>query len=94
MAKVRVIEDKILVKVSRDEKVTSSGIILPDTSGEERKYEGVVVEVGTHPEIEKSGIKVGTYVFYEKGTNYELEIDGVLHDSVSVFDVVAIGEEE
>ena len=47
--------DKVLVKVATDEEVTASGIILTSAK-HERKYEGVVVDVGDHEDIKKYGV--------------------------------------
>lgn len=89
--------DKILVKVAIDEEVTQSGIILTSAK-HERKYEGVVVDVGNHPDIKGYGIEVGMYVFYPKGLNTEVlvkedDVD-VAYDFVSVYDILAVGTEE
>ena len=96
--KLKVKGDKILVKVTREEEVTAGGIIIPNSAGQERKYEGYVVDVGEHPDIEKYGIKTGMYVFYPKGLNTPTFIkeDGVdvEYDVVSVYDVLATGEDE
>ena len=40
--KVRVLNDKVMVKVALDEEVSAGGIILAPVK-QERKYEGVVV---------------------------------------------------
>ena len=83
----------ILVKVANDEQVTDAGIILTPVN-QERKYEGTVVDVGDNPDIKNFGIGIGNYVFYPKGLNKEIIIDDVVHDVVSVYDILAVGEEE
>lgn len=89
--------DKVLVKVATDEEITASGIILTSAK-HERKYEGVVIDVGTHEDIKKYGIKVGMYVFYPKGLNTEILVKednvDVAYDFVSVYDILAVGTEE
>ena len=94
----KVVNERVLVKVTREEEVTAGGIIIPDSAGQERKYEGRVVAVGTHPDIAAAGIKEGMYVFYPKGLNTEFvqHEDGkdVIYDVVSVYDILAIGEDE
>ena len=94
---MKVINEKVLVRVATDEEITASGIIL--TSAEhERKYEGIVVDVGTNPDIAKSGVRKGTYVFYPKGLNTEVimkeDNKEVVYDIVSIYDILAAGEEE
>ena len=93
MTLAKMVNDKVLVKVAVDEEVTESGIILTSVN-HERKYEGEVVDVGENPDIVKCGIKKGIYVFYPKGLNTEIIIDNVTYDIVSVYDILAIGEED
>ena len=90
---MKVLNERILVKVADEEEKTESGIILTATK-HERKYEGVVVDVGTNPDIKEIGIKPGDYVYYPKGLNTEMTIDGVIHDIVSVYDILAVGKED
>ena len=89
--KIHPLNDKILVKVAVKEKVTASGIVLPENNNE-RLYEGTVVEVGTNPDIAACGIKPGDYVIYAKGLNTPFKIDDVEHDIVSVYDLTGVGE--
>ncbi len=91
---MKVLNERILVKVANEEKKTAGGIIIPESAGQERKYEGVVVDVGTNPDIKEIGIKPGDYVYYPKGLNTEMTIDGVIHDIVSVYDILAVGKED
>lgn len=95
--KMKVQNEKILVRVATDEEVTASGIILTSAK-QDRKYEGYVVDVGTNPDIAASDVKVGSYVFYPKGLNTEVLMKengiDVAYDVVSIYDVLAVGEEE
>ena len=90
--KMKVLNERILVKVANEEKKTAGGIIIPESAGQERKYEGTVVDVGTNPDIKAMGIKVGDYVWYPKGLNTEMIIEDVVYDIVSVYDILAVGE--
>ena len=90
---MKVLNEKILVRVANVEEKTPSGIIMTAVS-QERKYEGVVEDVGTNPDIAKMGVKKGMYVYYPKGLNTEFIQDGVIYDVVSIYDVLAVGEEE
>lgn len=96
--KIRPLNEKILVKVASNEEITAAGIIIPDSAGQERKYEGTVVAVGTHPDIAKNGVAVGNYVIYPKGLNTPITIKengiDVEYDIVSIYDVQASGTEE
>ena len=94
---MKVVGDKVMVKVATDEEVTASGIILTPAK-HERKYEGVIVDVGDHPDIKKWGLEVGQYVFYPKGLNipFTRKEDGleVEYDIVSIYDILCVGMEE
>lgn len=85
---MKVLGDKILVEVASAEEVTESGIILSNAKAE-RKYEGIVVGVGSHEDIKKIGVSEGDYVYYTKGMNIEFEQDGKLYDILSIYDIVA-----
>lgn len=89
---MKAVADKIIVKVAKDEEVTKSGIILSNMT-QERKYEGTVISVGDDPFIEKSGVKEGSYVFYPKGLNIEVIKDDEPYDIVSIYDILAVGEQ-
>lgn len=93
---MKVLGDKILVEVASNETVTTGGIIIPDSAGQERKYEGRVIDVGNNPDIKKYGVEVGAYVFYPKGLNTEFKVanDDKIYDIVSIYDILAVGEEE
>jgi len=90
---MKVLGDKILVKVADSENISEGGIILSAAKAE-RNYEGIVEGVGDHEDIKKIGVEVGDYVYYVKGMNTEFDQDGVMYDIVSIYDVVAKREEE
>jgi len=71
----------ILVKPAKNEKTTSSGIVLPDTIDKEKPQKGVIVALGTGKVTDKGekiafNIKVGDSVIFKKYSPDELEIDG------------------
>lgn len=89
----RVLGDKLLIKVTKNEGETRpSGIIIPGKD-DERKYEGKIVQLGSHPDIVKENLKVGDYVFYAKGLNTEVVLEGVTYDIVSFYDISCVAEE-
>ena len=90
---MKILGDKILVKVASSETVSEGGIILTTVKAE-RKYEGVVEEIGDHEDIKNLGIKVGDYVFYVPGMNTEINKDDEIYDVVSIYDVIGVGEED
>ena len=90
---MRVTNEYVLVEVAQEEEKTASGIIVTAVK-QERKYEGWVRGVGSNPDIAANGVKEGVYVFYPKGLNKEVLIDGKTFDVVSIYDILAIGTEE
>jgi len=73
--------DRVLVKpLSDDPGVTSSGIILPETTDKERPEQGEVVAVGEGRQeggkLIKPSVKVGDKVVFSKYGYDEVKIDG------------------
>jgi len=91
--KMKMLNERVLVKVAVEEEVTEGGIIMSAAS-HERKYEGWVEDVGDNPDIVAAGVKPGVYVYYPKGLNTEVIADNVTYDIVSIYDILAVGEEE
>ena len=87
------VNEKVLVKVAQEPETTVGGIIISSVK-QERKYEGVVIDVGTHPDIAVYGVKTGDYVYYPKGLNTEIIVDNETYDFVSIYDILAVGQEE
>ena len=72
--KGKVLAGKVLVKPSKAEEKTASGIIIPDTAKEKPQH-GKVVMVGAAKKDEPMEVKVGDLVLYGKYTGQELSID-------------------
>lgn len=92
--------DRVLVKpLSPDEienKVTSFGIIIPDTA-KEKPEQGTVVAVGSGRRTEKGeiipvAVKAGDRVMFAKYGFEEVKIDGVEYYIVSEKDILAVLE--
>lgn len=74
--------DRVLLRPATQEKVTTSGIVLPDSAKKESQ-EGVVVALGDGRNDDGQtvdwaslGLKEGTRVLYDKYGPDEVEIDG------------------
>ena len=78
--KLTPIGGNILVKPISEEKVSASGIVLPDTVDKEKPQKGEVVALGSG-EITLDGkkvpfnVKVGDIVIFKKYSPDEIEID-------------------
>ncbi len=76
--------DRVVVRPSPHEEMTSSGIVIPDTV-KEKPQEGTVLEVGPGRLLDSGkrepiDVKVGSKVLYAKyaGTEFTLEGDDLL----------------
>ncbi len=72
--------DRVVIKPLKEEDVTPSGIVLPETADKEKPMQGDVVAVGPGKRL-KSGqfapmsVKVGDTVLFAKYAPDEIEID-------------------
>lgn len=64
---IKPLGDRVLVKPSKEEEITASGIVLPETVDKEKKAEGQIVAVGNGEFIGKLGLKVGDKILYKNG---------------------------
>ena len=90
------LHDRILVKASQPEEVSSGGIIIPDTA-KEKPQEGKIVAVGKgrideSGKIVKMNVKVGDKVLYSKYGGTEIKYDGKEYLIMSESDILAIFE--
>lgn len=95
--KVIPLGDHVLVKPLKEEEVTKSGIVLPDTMDKEKKMEGEVIAVGPGKTLDNGSlstiqVKVGQMVLFKKWGGEEVEIDGEDHKIISADDILAVVE--
>lgn len=69
--KIQPLADYILVEPLKEEKTTSSGIVIPDTASEERPQKGKVIAVGPGKLNDKGervplAVQVGQVVLFKK----------------------------
>ncbi|MFA4831257.1 MAG: co-chaperone GroES [Patescibacteria group bacterium] len=92
---IKPLGDHVLVKPVKEEEVTKSGIVLPDTVDKEKKMEGEVVAVGPG-KVGKDGarvpmeVKVGDIILFKKWGGDEVEIDEVEYKIIAQEDVLAV----
>ena len=84
--------DRVIVKPSKQEEMTKSGIVLPDTVEKEKKEEGEVVSIGNGEKITKLGLKAGDHVLFGKYSGEDVEIDEVEYKVLEEKDVLAVIE--
>ncbi|MBU0612877.1 co-chaperone GroES [Patescibacteria group bacterium] len=71
--KLKPLGDRIIVKPIKEEEVTASGIILPDTAEKEQKSEGVIIALGEGERIKELGLKEGDKVIFGKYAGEEFK---------------------
>lgn len=89
---IRPLGDRLLVKPLKEEEVTKSGIVLPDTVEKEKKMEGMIIALGGGEKLAKFSLTVGQKVLFKKWGGEEVEIDGEDHKILEHGDVLAVVE--
>lgn len=94
---IKPLGDHMLVKPIKEEEVTASGIVLPDTVDKEKKAEGTVVAVGPGKMLDNGQrsameIKAGDAILFKKWGGEDVEVNGEEHKIISADDVLAIIE--
>ncbi len=92
---IKPLGDRVVVKPVKEEEVTKSGIVLPDTVDKEKKAEGEVVAVGPGKMLESGTratmeVKVGDKVLFEKWGGEEVKVDGVEYKIIDAEKILAI----
>ncbi len=85
----------MVVKLMEEEKVTASGIVLPDTVDKEKKEEGEVVAVGPGKMLETGSrasmeVSVGQKVLFKKWGGDEVKVDGQEYKIIRMDDILAV----
>ena len=91
MKKIQPLGKNVLVEVVTQEKMTESGIVLPDTVSEEKPQEGKVVAVGDSDKVNKN-IKKGSFVIFAKYSGTEIEVDNKEYLILKAEDILAVVE--
>lgn len=86
--KIRPLGERVLIKQTKQEEVTKSGIVLPDTVSKEKPIIGEVSAIG---ESIKE-IKVGDKVIYEKYAGTEVKDNDITYLLLEEKNVLAIVE--
>lgn len=91
---IKPLSDRIVVRASTAEEVSSGGIILPDTA-KEKPQEGEVVAVGPGKLMDSGKIvpvdvKVGDKIIFSKYGGTEIKVDGEDYIILRQDDVLAV----
>ncbi|MCU0725210.1 MAG: co-chaperone GroES [Planctomycetes bacterium] len=95
-AKVKPLNDKVLVKRLEAEEVTRGGIVLPDTA-KEKPREGKILAIGDGKLLENGKralfqVKVGDRVLFSSYSGTDIKIEGEEYLILSEDDVLAVIE--
>ena len=96
--KLRPLGDYVIVKPLKEDAVTKSGIVLPDTVDKEKPEKGEVIAVGPGKWDEDGekrvpmSVKVGDKVVFKKYSPDEIKIDGEEIFVLSESDLIAVME--
>ncbi len=93
--KIKPLNGYAVIKPLKNEEMTKSGIVIPDTANKEKPREGEIVAVsktnltstGTELPIE---IKVGDRVLYGQYSGEDVKVDGVEYKIVEMTSIRAI----
>ena len=93
--KLQPLGKRILVKPTQVEEKTSGGLVIPPTSGDEKRPEtGEVVKLGIGKDKKGKEInfemKVGDKVYFKQYSPEEVEIEGEKYLIIDIDDVLAI----
>jgi chaperonin GroES len=91
------LSNRVFIEPLEGDKMTKSGIVLPDTAEKEKPIQGTVVAVGPGKVNEKGermpmGVKVGSIVLFKKYGPDEIEIDGKKYLVGDEDDILAVIE--
>jgi len=78
---IRPLNDHVVIRPVKQEEVTKSGIVIPDTAREEKPEQGDVIAVGPGKLLENGqraamSVKPGDKVLFTKYAPDEVEIEG------------------
>lgn len=95
--KLKPIGDHLVVKVSKEDKMTKSGIVLPDTVDKEKQETGEVMAVGPGKLLDSGSrapmeVKPGDKVLFKKYALDEFKLDEEEFGTLQLSDVIAIIE--
>lgn len=82
---------RVAVKSIKEEEVTKSGIILPDTA-KEKRAEGEIIALGTGEKVKELGLSVGQKVLFGKYAGDDVKIGDEEIKILSCEDVLAVIE--
>lgn len=95
--KIKPLGDHVVVKVLKEEEITASGIVLPDTVEKEKKKEGEVIAVGPGKMLDSGNrapmdVSAGQTVLFKGWGGDDVEVEKEKYKILSQDDILAILE--
>jgi chaperonin GroES len=94
---IKPLRDNVVIEPLKEEEVTKSGIVLPDTASKERPEQGKVIAVGSGKVLDNGqkltpSIKVGDKVLFTKYGPNEVKVEKKEYLICKEEDILAILE--
>lgn len=86
---IKPLADRVLIRPTAVEEVTTGGIIIPDTA-KEKPLKGEIIAVGNGTKDEEMILKTGDIVLYGKYAGTEIELEGEKYLIMRQSDVLAV----
>lgn len=88
---IKPLGDRVLVIAVKEEEVTKSGIVLPETA-KEKKAEGEIIALGAGEKLTKLNLAVGQKVVFGKYAGDDLKVDDREYKILNHEDLLAVVE--
>ena len=88
---IKPIGDRLIVTPIKEEEITKSGIILPESS-QEKRAEGIIASIGNGEKIHRLGLAAGQRVIYNRYGGEDIKYDNQDMKILSHDDVLAVIE--
>jgi chaperonin GroES len=93
---IRPLQDRVIVKRTKEEETTKGGIIIPD-SAKEKPIQGKVIAAGNGKVLEDGkvrplDVKAGDTILFSKYAGTEIKIDGEEHLIMREEDILGVVE--
>ena len=84
---IQPLDENVLVMPIKEDKKTKSGIVLPDTAGEDKPQQGKVMAIGDSKKIK---VKKGQKIIFAKYSGTEIKLDGEEYIILKNEDILAV----
>ena len=93
---LRHLGDRVVIRAATKEEKTASGIIIPDTAGQERPEQGEIIAVGPgrydDGKLVPMSVKIGDKVVFKKYAPDEVKVSDEEYLVLSESDIMAVVE--